>query len=121
VILTAAACLALNVYFEARSESITGQQMIAEVTMNRVDSDKYPNTVCDVVYQNRQFSWTQDGKSDTPRDAVAWKGAQAVAHEALDGDRLGSEALYYHADYVSPGWAKRLTWVGQVGQHQFYK
>ena len=121
MIMTAAACLALNIYMEARSESVTGQLMVAEVVMNRVASEKYPSTVCGVVYQPHQFSWTSDGKSDTPRDKKAWAFSQALADDVLHGERLGSDALYYHANYVSPGWAKRLTWVGQVGQHQFYK
>ena len=76
-------CLALNVYFEARSEPINAQFAVAEVTMNRVNSDAYPDTVCEVVWQRKQFSWTHDGKSDNPKDGHAWRVALAVAKSTL--------------------------------------
>ena len=69
---TALMCLALNIYFEARSEPIQGQIAIAEVTLNRVASANFPNDVCSVVLQDNnsgcQFSWWCDGKSDEPRE-----------------------------------------------------
>ena len=72
-------CLAMNIYFEARSESTLGQHAVAQVTMNRVASDKYPNSVCDVVWQSGQFSWTNDGKSDVPKNKEAWEKAKHIA------------------------------------------
>ena len=126
---TAAACLALAVYHEARGEPITGQQMVAEVILNRVDHLSYPDTVCGVVKQHNtpvnrpracQFSFYCDGASDKPRDRAAWDAAQAVAKDALEGDLLGSNATHFHTKAVSPSWAKRLTMVGSVGSHVFY-
>ena len=117
-------CLALNVYFEARSEDVVGQYAVAEVTLNRVASDRFPDTVCDVVWQRKQFSWTHDGKSDRPRDQKAWSRSLAVAALALEDDGhvvVGYDALYYHADYVRPYWANSYKVVGKVGRHIFYK
>ena len=76
-------CLALNMYFEARSEPIAGQIAVAEVTLNRVASPHYPNTVCEVVLQDNsegcQFSWWCDGKSDTPTEPQAFQRSKALA------------------------------------------
>jgi N-acetylmuramoyl-L-alanine amidase len=115
-------CLALNVYFEARSEDVIGQYAVAEVTLNRVASDRFPDTICEVVWQRKQFSWTHDGKSDKPRDQRAWRRAVAVAAYALedDGHEVVNGALYYHADYVRPYWASSYDVVGKVGRHIFY-
>lgn len=117
-------CLAMNVYHEARSEPTLGQVAVAEVTMNRVESDRYPDNVCDVVWQRRQFSWTHDGKSDTPRDADAWAEAQRIAMMVAgsrDVSFVDAEMTHYHADYVSPYWAESYEQVAVVGAHIFYK
>jgi len=116
-------CLALNVYFEARSESFEGQLAVAEVTLNRMASPYFPDTVCEVVWQDKQFSWTHDGKSDRPRDERAWRRAVHVASLALEDEHqvVGYEPLYYHADYVRPYWRTAYTKVAQVGKHIFYK
>ena len=128
MILSGALCLALNVYHEARSESIIGQYAVAMVTMNRVASSRYPDDVCSVVQQGYgnstcQFSWYCDGKSDKPRDMVAWGRAQQVAEDVLVGrvtDITGG-STHYHAEYVRPYWADKITYVGQHGRHIFYK
>jgi hypothetical protein len=65
--------LACNVYWEARTESVEGMMAVIMVTMNRVESDKFPDTIHEVVWQNRQFSWTHDGKVDRPRNRPTWK------------------------------------------------
>jgi spore germination cell wall hydrolase CwlJ-like protein len=122
----ASICLALNVYFEARSEPIIAQFAVAQVTMNRVQSDAYPNTVCDVVWDNQQFSWTHDGKSDRPKEREAWETAQWVANTALrdNGKYLyvvPTDALHYHADYVTPYWVTGCVRVSQIGRHIFYR
>lgn len=126
--MTATMCLALNVFFEARNEPRMGQLAIMEVTLNRVASKKYPNNVCDVVWQKKQFSWTHDGKHDNPNrmpyvDRVAWLQIQ----ELVDGVVRGTEdmpitgATMYHADYVSPYWADSYTHVASYGSHLFYE
>lgn len=117
-------CLALNVYFEARSEDLAAQYAVAEVTLNRVASPDFPDDVCEVVWQRKQFSWTHDGKSDKPRDRKAWRRAVSVAAYALEDDGhtvVGYDALYYHADYVNPYWARTYERVAKVGRHIFYR
>jgi N-acetylmuramoyl-L-alanine amidase len=68
----AATCLALNIYWEARNQDYDGQLLVAEVTMNRVYSDKFPNEICDVVYSKKAFSWTHDGLPDKPKNVEAY-------------------------------------------------
>jgi spore germination cell wall hydrolase CwlJ-like protein len=126
------ACLALNVYYEARGEPAAGQYAVAEVTMNRKASQRYPDTVCAVVYQRSwdplrrryvaAFSWTELGDLDEP-GGEAWQRAKQVAEAvyyqkhtpALEG------ALFFHATYVSPEWAKDKRRVARIGRHVFYK
>jgi N-acetylmuramoyl-L-alanine amidase len=122
-------CLAQNIFFEARSESLASQAMIAEVTLNRVASKHFPNTVCDVVWQRKQFSWTHDGKHDDPTrmsflDREAWKeiykAAKLIINNA-EGYLPKTGATHYHADYVQPYWTSEMKYLGKVGSHLFYK
>lgn len=123
-------CLALNVYFEARSEPLIGQFAVAQVTVNRLHSNDYPDTMCGVVKQRNangcQFSWYCDGKSDKPKDYVAWEVAQWVARVTLDDhdgslNLMSSDVVHYHADYVKPYWINSCVAVGQYGRHIFYR
>ena len=124
-------CLALNVYFEARNDSMVGQYAVAQVVMNRVQSSKFPNDVCSVVKQSRndgtcQFSWYCDGKSDKPRETYAWAYAQMVAADTLIGQGIDvtdmtQGATHYHANYVRPYWADKLEYTVTYGSHLFYK
>jgi spore germination cell wall hydrolase CwlJ-like protein len=122
-------CLALNIYWEARSEPLDGQLAVAAVTMNRVASKKFPNTICKVVKQGGayrrhrcQFSWQCDGESDKPEELQAWRSAQQLARLFLAGiyDDPTQEAKWYHADYVKPDWATRMTQTAKIGRHIFY-
>jgi len=117
-------CLAQNIYFESRGESDVGQEFVAWVTLNRVLSNDFPNTICDVVWQPSQFSWTHDDKSDTPKDAAALATAQAIADEVLAAygvDRDPTEgATYFHATGVKPDWRVRFDRVVQIDGHIFY-
>lgn len=123
------ACLAVAIYFEARSESEIGQKAIAKVIMNRVKNPAYPNTVCGVVYQNAdrrsgcQFSFACDGQPDEPKPGPAWSRAKQIAAEAMRGDLSIAEikgATHYHADYVNPRWSGMLKRLGKIGRHIFY-
>jgi spore germination cell wall hydrolase CwlJ-like protein len=118
-------CLALNVYFESRGESKIGQEFVAWVTLNRVTSDKFPNNVCDVVWEDKQFSWTHDGKSDKPKDQEAWSIAQQIAGQVIDTYGVESDptegAIFFHSDYVNPYWTDKVTKVVQIDNHIFYK
>ena len=118
-------CLALNVYHEARSDDILGQLAVAQVTMNRVASDRYPDTICGVVWDSKQFSWTHDDKSDKPKEKKAWETAQEIARVAYQSTvkipELGPDVLHYHADYAMPYWAKDQQPVAKIGSHYFYE
>lgn len=117
-------CLSMNIYWEARNQPIAGQVAVAQVTMNRVASPDYPNDVCGVVHELKQFSWQWDGKSDVPREDVAWKRAQMVAQGVLAGsghaNLMNIEIVNYHAVYVEPYWSHDLQLVAQIGDHVFY-
>jgi spore germination cell wall hydrolase CwlJ-like protein len=120
-------CMALNIYHEARGEPLKGQYMVAFVTMNRVNSKRYPNRVCDVVKQRNQFSWY---KRNTiyPRHipkSKSWNRAVKIARQVILGtsnihdNSRGS--LWYHAKHVKPIWRLKLTKVSKVGNHIFYR
>lgn len=119
-------CLALNMYYEARSESYASRLAVAQVTLNRVASEKYPDTVCEVVWQRGpQFSWTLDGKSDVPKEKEAWATALGLSQLILeDPTRMSVECVgnstHYHADYVVPEWSSKLDLKCKVGSHLFY-
>ena len=117
-------CLALNVYHEARGEPIEGKFAVAAVTLNRVTSRRFPNTVCRVVWQRSQFSWTNDGRPDKPFEAGAWNEALQIATMIYHYDHSSSDvgrATFFHTVNVRPRWAKHKRKVGRVGQHIFYE
>jgi len=118
-------CLALNVYHEARGESITGQRAVAHVTINRANHEYFPNSVCSVVWQKSQFSWTIDGKSDRARNRSAYDLAYEIAtlvYTGEDDDDPTHGAVFYHASYVKPKWSrhKSMTRSVKLGKHIFY-
>jgi spore germination cell wall hydrolase CwlJ-like protein len=124
-------CLAMNVYREAGHEPFEGKVAVAQVTLNRAASGKFPSEICDVVYQKNivyekvvcQFSWYCDGTHKTrPVNTTAYTESMEVAKRVLlENYRLPGlkEALYYHADYVKPNWGKPV--VAKIGRHIFYK
>lgn len=121
-------CLTQAIYYEARSESEEGQAAVAEVILNRARSGRYPSDVCDVVYQRNartcQFSYTCDGSIGRTRvNARAWATAERIAREVHAGRArtlLPARSVNYHANYVAPGWGRRLERVRQIGAHIFY-
>ena len=116
-------CLASAVYFEARGEPIEGQLAVAEVVLNRASSGRYPNTICEVVTQPWQFSFVRRGVIPAAnRSSEAWRRAVAVARIAEAGASrlLPQNVLWYHADYVSPSWGRRLARNTKIGLHIFY-
>lgn len=126
-------CLARAIYFEARGEPDRGQEAVALVILNRVKSEYYPDTVCKVVYQNAhmrnacQFSFACDGKPDEINEKDAYAKAESIATQVFGCENGGCESpnlfmrsTHYHADYVTPRWAKKLQRTGQVGRHIFY-
>jgi len=120
-------CLAAAVFFEARDQPLEGQRAVAEVVLNRAASPRWPEEVCDVVFERKQFSFTHDGKHDrywehmdNVFDRQAVRIAEAVAISALDGDKVGLTSTHYHATYVTPSWSNHYKRDGQIGSHIFY-
>lgn len=113
-------CLAMNIYHEARGEPIDAQMLVAEVTINR--AEERGETVCEVVWEDDQFSWTSDGKSDRPKDLEAFSQSVIIAQQALSNPSalLGSGANHYHEASIHPAWADRMTRIGRYGNHIFY-
>jgi spore germination cell wall hydrolase CwlJ-like protein len=122
-------CLVEGIYYEARGERAVGQLAVAEVVLNRVLSGRYPSTICGVVFQGAktgrcQFSFACDSSMKHPRNMVAWRKAQRLAHYVLSGkvrNSLVGSATYYHASYVNPYWAPSMVEVAKIGQHVFYR
>ena len=125
-------CLALNIYYEARGEPRTGQYAVAEVTMNRVASEYFPDTVCGVVYQKRwdylrkryvaAFSWTEFDTQPAP-EGREWRRAQEVAQVVYYGRHVPrlDGVLHYHSIYIKPSWARGRKPVARIGRHLFYR
>lgn len=122
-------CLAEAVYYEARSEPSEGQMAVAEVVLNRVKDSRYPNTVCEVVFQGQyrttgcQFTFTCDGARLVKPRGKYWEQARAVALHVslgLTESRTG-DATHYHTYYVDPYWAPGLVETAVIGSHIFYR
>jgi spore germination cell wall hydrolase CwlJ-like protein len=124
-------CLAKNIYYEAGTESFEGKVAVAQVTINRSESGKFPKDICGVVYQKTsftgkivcQFSWYCE---NTGRPLILYKENYKESYEVakkvlLEDFRLSGlkEAMYYHADYVNPNWGKSK--ITKIGHHIFYK
>jgi N-acetylmuramoyl-L-alanine amidase len=124
-------CLAQNIYHEARGEPIAGQFAVAEVTLNRMRSHEFPNSVCKVVYQTHwnpsrkeivhAFSWT-GLKVTTNLHSAAWRQAWEIARTVLTRDRKPTlaGALYYHSVNVKPTWSHTHKRLAIIGRHIFY-
>lgn len=122
-------CLAEAIYFESRGEPLSGQVGVAEVILNRVDSSRYPNTICGVTHQgvrkgrrDCQFSYACDGRPENMTQATARARAGKLAALMLDGwpRTVTKGALHFHATHVSPRWAREMTRTAAIGAHIFY-
>ena len=123
-------CLTQNIYWEAASEPFEGKVAVAQVTINRVNSGNFPGDICGVVYQKNivyskvvcQFSWYCDGthRVKPVYQPLYNESAEVAKKVLLEGFRLPSlkNAMYYHADYVQPGWGKKP--IAKIGHHVFY-
>ena len=122
-------CLADNVYYESVGESRKGQLAVATVTMNRVAHKNFAKTICDVVYERKttcEFSWVCQRKhSDSRLQDEDWQRIYQMSKEIVTGERNTlpelKNALYYHADYVEPFWAKHKNRITKIGAHIFYE
>ena len=132
-------CLAKNIYFEAAVESTAGQLAVAQVTLNRVKSKHYPDSVCEVVYEGPkhangimkrdrcQFSWYCDGKDDEPKNkGKLWNTSHALAKYVLKRQRdlidITDGATHYYATYIdAPRWARQKRITTSIDQHIFFR
>ncbi len=121
-------CLARTVYWEARGEATVDMEAIANVVMNRLGHEGFPDTICSVVKQGQergscQFSWWCDGRADQAKEDASYATAKEIARKALNRqltDRTGG-ALYFHQRNVMPGWAAEYTRTAAIGEFVFYK
>lgn len=109
-------CLVKNVYYEAGIESFRGKVAVAEVTMNRVKDPRYPKTICGVVYQRKQFSWTIKPPKGNP-DPKVWLESTQAAVVGYNNQTI--DATHYHNFSVNPVWGLKRLYT--IGQHIFYK
>lgn len=122
-------CLAEAVYYEARSETTSGQKAVAEVVQNRVKSKHYPNTICGVVYQGAerstgcQFSFTCDGSTLIEPRGKHWERSKDVATLNITGGikPFTERSTHYHTVAVNPHWSGNLRPTKQIGYHKFYR
>lgn len=115
-------CLQKNIYFEARGEGVEGMKAVAAVTMNRVNSKEFPDTVCETVKQREgrrcQFSWVCAGLQHIT-DQRAWETAGRIAVQAISGTlthRVGN-AMFFH-NTSAPNFRKKP--IARIGNHIFY-
>ena len=147
---TALICMATNIYHEAGNQSMIGQMAVGQVVLNRVADKRFPNTICEVVYQGPtreswktkqtpdlndaeyypirhrcQFSWYCDGRSDEPKDKKTYERlltiATSIVYNKINFIDITDGATHYHADYVKPAWAKVKTRTTRIGNHIFYR
>lgn len=132
-------CMAMNIYMEAGNQSVAGKLAVAHVTLNRVDMERYPGSVCGVVtqgptYQTKsgmtfpvkwkcQFSWFCDGKADKPVDSITWNESIYLANKILNNKMYDftDGATHYHNDQVSPAWSRLLKKIVVIDNHTFYR
>lgn len=122
-------CLTEALYFEARGEDPLGQVAVAEVVLNRVDSPRFPDSVCAVLMQGAhrrnacQFSYNCDGRENSIRNRSIYNQLGRIANEMLAGAEreLTGGALFYHATSVKPGWTRKLVRTARIGSHVFYR
>jgi len=130
-------CLASNIYWEARNQALPGKLAVAQVTINRVETSRYPNTICGVVTQTRyypsgaidlhscQFSWYCDGLNDEPVETWGFSYEESFELAVMFLQERPTDvtegSTHYHNTTVSPFWRASLDRVVQVGDHIFYK
>lgn len=135
--ITAAGCLAMAIYFEARGEPEAGQIAVANVILNRVDDRRYPNTVCEVVKQGPTYRWAPhlpvrhrcqfsfycDGKPEIIHDERAYQKAMEISTGVLLGHipDITEGSTHYHATHVLPDWAETKTFTVRINNHIFYR
>lgn len=122
-------CLAKNIYHEAKNQPFDGMLAVGQVTLNRVNSAYWEDSICEVVYEGAhrpfkcQFSWACDKKPDiiyfsSKEWELAYKASTKVLYDDVD---VVGDATHFHADYVKPYWADKIEKISKIGNHIFYK
>lgn len=126
-------CMAENIYYEANNQSYAGKIAVGQVVLNRAGMRGYPSSICGVIYEGSQsehtsacqFSWTCAEHPTINKRSAGWVQSVKAAKELLTKKDslvdISEGATNYHADYVSPGWSKKLKFVTQIDQHLFYR
>jgi len=118
-------CMAKNIYHEAGHEPKLGKYAVAQVTINRMESPLFGNRVCEVVFEPYQFSWAnRHSLRWTTPSGPAWNEAKRIAHDVLENNKRikgMDDALFYHATYVRPYWARTKDRLTRIGLHIFYE
>lgn len=114
-------CLAQNIYHEARSEPLGGQIAVAQVTVNRVKASNFTKSICRVVFEPYQFSWTNN-KHHKIRDKKAWESSLIIAKAVLTNSikMPNFTATHYHTKSVNPKWNRNMQILAVIGAHIFY-
>ena len=119
------ACMALAIYFEARSENFVGKIFVADTIMNRVKSKRYKNNVCDVVMRYKQFSFLNDVyDNQSPleiKEKSAWSDAVQFAFKFMSNPPDLHDSCHYATHKIRNRWTKQFELSVQVGAHSFYK
>lgn len=117
-----AKCLAKTIYWESRGERLAGQFAVAGVVLNRVNDDKFPNTICDVVHQKNPIQFSKAIVRNLPiKEHSAWEHSLDVAKKILKEQIVIPEsftALYF--DVKSGKVPKHLNFHSTIGNHKFY-
>lgn len=125
-------CLAANLYFEARGESTAGVIAVGQVTINRMNSVRFPNSICEVIHEGKtidgkpiknrcQFSWYCDGVPDAITDVNSYERVEKIAKYLLTSDMpdITDGALFFHNTSINPEWKR--TRIARIGKHVFYR
>lgn len=124
--MTTLLCLAATIYFEARNQPEEGQRAVAEVVINRVQHDRFPDSICEVVHQPSAFSYLQQHSPadmllvNNYAELLAAVKAMLIAQDYIDGYRIGISSTHYHTTAILPYWANAFKTDGKIGDHLFY-
>ena len=117
-------CMAKNIFYEAGVESNLGKVAVGHVTINRLKTKRWGDSICSVVYAKKQFSWTicKRKRAATPSGPL-WRESQIAADMVLTGTRVRKleKSLFYHTDYIkTPKWVDAKAKADKIDQHIFY-
>lgn len=130
-------CITLAIFKEAEGEGLEGMRAVGDVVINRVESDEFPDDVCGVVLQPKQFSWvnkipdkTIGGLVDVQFETLnspkmnkqrlnTYRDAEAVARYILSKDyNTKYKYKFFHSAPYKPYWAKKKR-KHRIGRHNF--